>query len=111
LFVASTSYDAVVAGLMLNFVPQPSEAVAEMARAARPGGMVAAYVWAYAGNMQLMRHFWNAVVAFDRAAIELDEGRRFPLCQPELLTPRLSRRGTPGGGRARHRYRHELPRL
>jgi hypothetical protein len=71
---------------MLNFVPLPSEAVAEMARAARAGGMVAAYVWDYAGKMHLMRHFWDAAVALDPAAIELDEGRRFPLCQPEPLT-------------------------
>ena len=32
------SYDAVVAGLVLNFVPQPSRAVAEMQRMARVGG-------------------------------------------------------------------------
>lgn len=35
---ASASYDAVVAGLVLNFVPQPSQAVAEMHRVARVGG-------------------------------------------------------------------------
>jgi len=84
--VESASYDAVVAGLMLNFVPQPSQAIAEMARGARPGGIVAAYVWDYAGKMQLMRHFWNAAVALDPAAVELDEGRRFPLCKPAPLT-------------------------
>ena len=46
---------------------------------------MAAYVWDYAGKMQLMRHFWNAAAALDPAAYELDEGRRFPLCQPEPL--------------------------
>jgi SAM-dependent methyltransferase len=86
LLVESASYDAVVAGLMLNFVPQPSQVVAEMARGAHPGGIVAAYVWDYAGKMQLMRHFWNAAVALDPAAVELDEGQRFPLCKPEPLT-------------------------
>jgi SAM-dependent methyltransferase len=84
--VESASYDAVVAGLMLNFAPQPPQTVAEMVRGARPGGIVAAYVWDYAGKMQLMRHFWNAAVALDPAAVELDEGRRFPLCQPAPLT-------------------------
>jgi SAM-dependent methyltransferase len=84
--VESASYDAVVAGLVLNFVPQPSQAVAEMARGARPGGVVAAYVWDYAGKMQLMRHFWNAAVALDPTAVDLDEGWRFPLCKPEPLT-------------------------
>jgi ubiquinone/menaquinone biosynthesis C-methylase UbiE len=82
---ASASYDAVVAGLMLNFVPQPSHAVAEMHRVARVGGTVAAYVWDYAGQMQLMRYFWDAAVALDPAASNLDEGQRFPICQPEPL--------------------------
>lgn len=83
--VADGAYDAVVSGLVLNFVPQPAQAAAEMARVVRPGGMVAAYVWDYAGQMQLMRHFWDAAVALDPAACDLDEGRRFPLCQPERL--------------------------
>ncbi len=78
-------YDAVVAGLVLNFVPQPGRAVAEMTRVVRPGGAVAAYVWDYAGQMQLMRFFWDAAVALDPTARDLDEGRRFPLCQPEPL--------------------------
>ncbi len=82
----SAQFDAAVAGLVLNFVPQPSHAVREMARAVRPGGVVAAYVWDYAGKMELMRYFWDAAVELDRAAFELDEGRRFPLCQPNPLT-------------------------
>jgi SAM-dependent methyltransferase len=81
----SAVYDAVVSGLVLNFVPQPEVAVAEMARAAVVGGTVAAYVWDYAGEMQLMRHFWDAAGALDPSALELDEGRRFPLCQPGPL--------------------------
>jgi len=36
--------------------------------------------------MQLMRHFWNAALALDPNAFDLDEGRRFPLCQPMALT-------------------------
>ncbi len=79
------AYDAVVSGLVLNFVQQPGLAVAEMGRVARPGGRVAAYVWDYAGGMQLMRHFWDAAVALDPAARDLDEGRRFPLCTAEPL--------------------------
>ena len=57
--VETGEYHAVVSGLVLNFIPEPARAVAEMARAARPEGMVAAYVWDYAGKMQLMRHFWK----------------------------------------------------
>jgi hypothetical protein len=64
-----------------------------MARAVRPEGLVAAYVWDYAGKMELMRHFWNAAVELDRAAMELDEGRRFPLCQPSPLTELFTQAG------------------
>lgn len=81
----TAAFDAAVSGLVLNFVPQPARAVAEMARSTRPGGVVAAYVWDYAGKMQLMRHFWNAAVALDPAAYELDEGRRFPMCNLPAL--------------------------
>lgn len=80
------SFDAAVSGLALNFIPQPNRAVSEMARVIKPGGIVAAYVWDYADKMQLMRHFWNAAVSLDPNASELDEGRRFPFCQPTPLT-------------------------
>ena len=83
--VETASYDAVVSGFMLNFVPHPDQAVTEMARAAKPGGRVAIYVWDYAGKIQFMRHFWNAAAALDPAAVDLDEGRRFPLCNPGSL--------------------------
>jgi hypothetical protein len=35
--------------------------------------------------MELIRRFWDAAAALDRAAADLDEGRRFPLCRPEPL--------------------------
>jgi SAM-dependent methyltransferase len=79
------SFDAAVSGLMLNFLPRPERGVAEIARVTRPGGVVGVYVWDYAGQMQLMRHFWDAAVTLDPGAAELDEGRRFPLCRAEPL--------------------------
>jgi SAM-dependent methyltransferase len=78
-------FDMVVCGLVLNFIPNREQGVGEMARVTKSGGTVAGYVWDYAGQMQLMRHFWDAAVALDPAALELDEGRRFPICQPEAL--------------------------
>src|SRR5262245_36056431 len=78
-------FDAAVAGLVLNFIPEPAAALISMARAVRPGGTIACYVWDYAEGMQLMRAFWDAAVAFDPGARELDEGRRFPLCRPQPL--------------------------
>jgi SAM-dependent methyltransferase len=82
---ADRSFDAVVSGLVLNFVPEPQVAVAELARVTEPGGTVAAYVWDYADGMAMMRYFWDCAVALDPAAAALDEGRRFPLCRPEPL--------------------------
>jgi SAM-dependent methyltransferase len=83
--VETGAFNAVVSGLMLNFVPQPERAAAEMARAAHPGGTVAVYVWDYSGKMELIRYFFDAAAALDPAAAELDEGLRFPLCHPGPL--------------------------
>jgi SAM-dependent methyltransferase len=78
-------FDVVVSGLTLNFVPEPGRAAAELARVATSDGVVAGYVWDYAHGMVMLRHFWDAAAALDPAAAELDEGNRFPLCQPEPL--------------------------
>lgn len=85
LTVESGTFDAAVSGLVLNFVPQPDQMVAEMARVVRNGGAVALYVWDYAGRMQMLRHFWNAATALDPAARDLDEGWRFSICNPTSL--------------------------
>jgi SAM-dependent methyltransferase len=83
--LADASVDVVVSGLVLNFVPDQRAALAEMARVTAAGGTIAAYVWDYAGKMELMRHFWDAAVELDPSAAGLDEGVRFPLCRPEAL--------------------------
>jgi SAM-dependent methyltransferase len=82
---AAAKFDRIVSGLVLNFAPDQALAVAELARVARAGGEVALYVWDYAGRMELMRRFWDAAIALDPAAAELDEGRRSPICRPEAL--------------------------
>jgi SAM-dependent methyltransferase len=87
------SFDAVVAGLVLNFVPEPERALAEMQRVSRAGATLAAYVWDYADGMQMLRAFWDAAVALDPAAGDLHEGRRFPLCQPGALVEAFERAG------------------
>lgn len=85
--------DAVVSALMLNFVPDVAGALAEMARVARTGGTVAAYVWDYAAGMEMLRRFWDAAVAADPAAASLDEGRRFPLCREDALRSAFEQAG------------------
>lgn len=84
--VADATADYVVSGLVLNFIPTPEAAVAEMRRVARPGATIAAYVWDYADGMQMLRAFWDAAVRLDPAAAELDEAVRFPLCHPDRLS-------------------------
>jgi len=81
----TASFDVVVSGLALNFVPEPAVALSEMVRVTRVGGTVALYVWDYAGEMQLMRYFWDAATTLNPAAKELDEGRRFPICNRNRL--------------------------
>ena len=82
---ANDSADYVVSGLVLNFIPDPDAALAEMSRVAKPGGTIAAYVWDYAEGMQMLRAFWDAAVALDPGVAALDESARFPLCRPEPL--------------------------
>lgn len=83
--IGDRSVDVVVSGLVLNFVADPHAALIEMARVTERGGTIAAYVWDYAGKMELMRFFWDAAVELDPDAAKLDEGIRFPLCRPEPL--------------------------
>lgn len=81
---ADDSFDVVVSGLVLNFVPDPARAAAEIARVTR--GLAAAYLWDLADGMELIRHFWQAAAELDPVRVaELDEGRRFTLCRPEPL--------------------------
>jgi SAM-dependent methyltransferase len=83
--LADGALDVAVSGLVLNFVADPGAMLREMRRVLRPGGTVALYVWDYAGEMQLMRCFWDAAAALDPTARELDEGVRFPICRPDAL--------------------------
>jgi SAM-dependent methyltransferase len=83
--VEEGSVDAVVSGLVLNFIPDIPGALAEMRRVAIAGGTVAAYVWDYAGRMDLIRLFFDAAIALDPGGAAHDEGRRFPICSPRGL--------------------------
>ena len=77
--------DAVVSGLVLNFVPDVPRALAEMARVAATGGTVAAYVWDYAEGMEMLRQFWDVAADLDPDAVQLHEGTRFKLCRRDAL--------------------------
>lgn len=94
--VESNIYDAAVSGLVLNFIPQPNQMIAEMKRAVKQNGTVAVYVWDYAAKMQFMRHFWNAAIALNPAVSDHDEGRRFPICNPDALAKLFRSAGLTG---------------
>ena len=87
------SVDISVSGLVLNFIPEPEKALAEMQRVTRKDGTVAVYVWDYAGRMEFLNHFWDAVVQLNPGAAGLHEGHRFPDCNAEWLTDIFSRVG------------------
>ena len=74
------AFDGVLSMLVLNFVPDGARALAEARRVTRSGGRVAACVWDYAGEMAMLREFWDAAVALDPAAAPRHEGR-MPLCR------------------------------
>jgi SAM-dependent methyltransferase len=78
-------FDYVVSGLVLNFLTDPRQAVREMRARARPGGVVAGYVWDYGSRMQFLRLFWDEAIGADPAAREFDEGVRFPMCRRDTL--------------------------
>lgn len=64
-----STFDAALSQLMLQFVPHAAEAVAEMRRVVRPGGVVAAAVWNSAGGMPHQRMFWDTAAMLDPAAV------------------------------------------
>ena len=80
-----SSFDVVVCGLGLNFLPGPGCALEEFRRVTKPGGTIAVYVWDYVQGARFLREFWNAAIAIDREAAAFDQAHRFPMCTPEGL--------------------------
>jgi SAM-dependent methyltransferase len=78
-------FDAIVSGLVLNFVPDAGRALAAMRQRLSARGLVAAYVWDYAGGVQFIHRFWQAAVGLDPSAARLDESQRFTFCNPPGL--------------------------
>jgi ubiquinone/menaquinone biosynthesis C-methylase UbiE len=78
------SFDHSMSMLVLNFIPDHEKALAEMRRVTRPQGVVSACVWDYAEGMQMLRVFWDEVVALD-AAMEPKDERHMKLCRQGQL--------------------------
>jgi SAM-dependent methyltransferase len=92
---ADSSFDRVISGLMLNFVPDPGLALAEMKRVTAPRGSVAVYIWDYTGSMAFLRIFWDAVVELDPGAADLHEATRFPHSDSDGLRRTFAEAGFP----------------
>lgn len=92
--VPAASCDVAVAALVLNFIPDRTEALSEMKRIVRPGGMVGFYVWDYpGGGLEFARAFWTAAVALDPEAHDLLELGRFSFCTREGLAELAEKAG------------------
>jgi SAM-dependent methyltransferase len=72
---ADDAFDAALSQLVVNFMADAELGVREMARVTRPGGTVASCVWDYAGEMTLLRAFWDAAREVDpERGAAADEG-------------------------------------
>jgi SAM-dependent methyltransferase len=72
---ADGAFDATLSQLVVNFMTDAPRAVREMARVTRPRGAVAASVWDYAGEMTLLRAFWDSAREIDpERGAAADEG-------------------------------------
>jgi SAM-dependent methyltransferase len=71
-----SAFDATFAQLVVNFMSDPEGGVTEMRRVTRSGGVVAACVWDYPGEMTLLRTFWDAAEALAGDDIRAIDERR-----------------------------------
>lgn len=78
---ADDAFDATLSQLVVNFMADAEAGVREMARVTRPGGVLAACVWDYTGEMTLLRAFWDAASEVDpERAAAVDERVVMPWC-------------------------------
>jgi SAM-dependent methyltransferase len=69
------AFDATLSQLVVNFMSDAEQGVREMKRVTRAGGVVASCVWDYAGEMTLLRAFWDAAREVDaERGAAADEG-------------------------------------
>jgi SAM-dependent methyltransferase len=64
---ADDTFDAAVAQLVVQFMPDPVAGLREMARVTKPGGVVAACVWDNAGGAGPLSPLWRAAQELDPA--------------------------------------------
>jgi SAM-dependent methyltransferase len=76
------TFDVTLSQLVVNFMRDAEAGVLEMARVTRPAGVVASCVWDYAGEMTLLRSFWDAARDVDPSgAAAADESAVMRWCR------------------------------
>jgi SAM-dependent methyltransferase len=95
--LAGQDLDVVVAGLVLNFLPDVETALTDFAQAA-PGGTVAAYVWDYQDGNQMLVRFWRAATKVAGHPVTAAENASFASFQPAGLIDTWERGGDGGAG-------------
>jgi SAM-dependent methyltransferase len=80
------TFAATLAQLVLTFVPDPRQVLAEMVRVTRLGGVVATAVWDFCGGLVYQRLFWDTAALLDMSAAHArDRLFSHPLSQPDGL--------------------------
>ena len=83
---AAGEFDATLSQLVVNFLDDPEQGLSEMSRVTRSGGVVAGCVWDYAGEMTMLRAFWDAAAALDpEGATPQMEAHTMRFARPEEL--------------------------
>jgi ubiquinone/menaquinone biosynthesis C-methylase UbiE len=88
------SFDRCFSLLALNFMSDPIRALCGMRRLTRPGGILAAAVWDFAGGLVRQRIFWDTAAEIDPDA-DLARSRHFtsPLTRPGELAAAFDKAG------------------
>jgi ubiquinone/menaquinone biosynthesis C-methylase UbiE len=60
---ADSEFDVAAMALVITFVPDPQQAIAEMKRVVKPGGMIGTYVWDFLGKGNTQQPLREAVEA------------------------------------------------
>jgi len=79
------SFDRCLSLLVVSFIPDASQAVREMRRVTRPGGVVATCMWDNRGGMEGFQVIWDAAIALDPGADRFRE-KHLPFGSPEELS-------------------------
>ncbi len=77
---ADATFSSSLSLLVFNFITDPLKALKEACRVTEPGGLIAAAVWDYGGDMRMLRIFCDAAASIDDTAKKLDEAH-MPLCR------------------------------